>query len=72
MKKIIRVKGLCCANCANKIENGIKKLDGVKECVVSFMNQKIILDVEDDKKQAVIDEAVKICKRVEPDLEISL
>ena len=71
MKKSYKIE-VDCANCANKIENGIKKLDGVKECVVSFMNQKIILDVEDDKKQAVIDEAVKICKRVEPDLEISL
>ena len=29
MKKIIKLEGLCCANCAAKIEEGVKKLDGV-------------------------------------------
>ena len=30
MKKIIKLEGLCCANCAAKIEDGVKKVPGVK------------------------------------------
>ena len=37
MKKTFALEDLDCANCAAKMENGIKKLDGVKDCSVSFM-----------------------------------
>ena len=37
MKKIIKLEGLCCANCAAKIEEGVKKLDGVNNASLSFM-----------------------------------
>ena len=41
MKKIIRIKNLCCANCGAKIERGIAKIEGVKEVALNFMLQKI-------------------------------
>ena len=37
MKKIYRLENLDCANCAAKIENALKKLDGVSDASVSFM-----------------------------------
>ena len=60
-----------CANCAAKIETAIKALPGVKNASVSFMAQKLLLD-DDDKFDAVLKDAVKTAKKVEPDFEIEL
>ena len=61
-----------CANCAAKIENAVKQLPGVKNVSVSFMAQKMMLEADDDKFDAVLQEAVKVAKKVEPDFEIEL
>ena len=60
------------ANCAAKIEDAVKKLPGVNSASVSFMAQKMVLDVDDDKFDAVLKDVVKTAKRVEPDFEIEL
>ena len=36
-----------CANCAAKVEDAIKKIDGVNNATVSFMTQKLTLDADD-------------------------
>ena len=61
-----------CANCAAKIETAIKELPGVKNASVSFMAQKLLLEADDGKFDAVLQEAVKVAKKVEPDFEIEL
>ena len=61
-----------CANCAAKIETAIKELPGVNNASVSFMAQKLLLEVDDDKFDAVLKDAVKVAKKVEPDFEIEL
>lgn len=70
MKKTFKLEDLDCANCAAKMENGIKKIDGVKSATVSFMTQKLTLEADDDKFDAILKEAVKVCKKVEPDCTI--
>jgi len=40
MKKKFKMQDLDCANCAAKMEAGIKKIDGVVDATVSFMTQK--------------------------------
>lgn len=40
MKKKFKLTNLDCANCAAKMENAIKKIDGVRDANVSFMTQK--------------------------------
>ena len=37
MKKKFKLQDLDCANCAAKMEESIKKIDGVNDAVVSFM-----------------------------------
>ena len=37
MKKSYKLIDLDCANCAAKMENAIKKIDGVNDASVSFM-----------------------------------
>ena len=70
MKKTFAMKDLDCANCAAKMEKAILKIDGVKSATVSFFAQKLVLEAEDDKFDAIFAQAVKICKKVEPDCEI--
>lgn len=72
MKKIIKLEGLCCANCAAKIEEGVKKVDGVKEAALSFMTQRLTLDVEESKVDAVIEAARKIADKIEPEAEFKV
>ncbi len=70
MRKKYVLTDLCCANCALKIEEGIKKLPGVNDVSVSFITSKMILDAEDGRFDEIFDEAVKIVKKVEPDCEV--
>lgn len=67
MKKVFRLENLDCANCASKMERGIQKISGVISANVSFMAQKLTLEVEDDHFEEVMDEVVRVCKKVEPD-----
>ena len=61
-----------CANCAAKIEAAIQKIEGVQSASVSFMTQKLTIQADDARFDAVVQEAVKACKKVEPDCEIVL
>lgn len=70
MKKTIKLQDLDCANCAAKIEGAIAKLDGVTDVKVNFMGQKMILEAPDDRFDAVLAEAKKTAKKIEPDLVI--
>ena len=70
MKKRYNLVDLDCANCAAKMEEAIKKIDGVNDATVSFLTQKLTLDAEDARFEAVLDEVVRVCKKVEPDCQI--
>ncbi|MCI8733056.1 MAG: heavy-metal-associated domain-containing protein [Clostridia bacterium] len=70
MKKVFRLKDLDCANCAAKMEKSINKIDGVESASVSFMSQKLTIEVDESRFDSIMDEVVKVCRRVEPDCEI--
>ena len=70
MRKTFKLTDLDCANCAAKMENAIKKIDGVSDASVSFMTQKLTVEAEDSRFEAVMDEIVRVCKKVEPDCVI--
>lgn len=72
MKKTFKLIDLDCANCAAKMETAIKKIDGVTNASVSFMTQKLTLEADDAVFESVLKQAVKACKKVEPDCEILL
>ena len=72
MKKTFKLVDLDCANCAAKMEQGIKKLDGVADASVSFMTQKLTLEAEDERFDAIVQQAVQVCKKIEPDCRIIL
>ena len=70
MKKKFKLTDLDCANCAAKMEDAIKKIPGVNDANVSFMMQKMTIDAEDDKFDAIMEEVVRVCAKVEPDCKI--
>lgn len=72
MKKKFKLEDLDCANCAAKMEDGIKKLDGVIDASVSFMNQKMTIEADDDKFDQIMQEVVSVCAKIEPDCKILL
>ena len=72
MKKIIKLEGLCCANCAAKIEESVKKLDGVKEASLSFMTQRLIMEVEDGREAELAEAARVIADKIEPEAEFKV
>ena len=70
MKKNYKIE-VDCANCANKMEAAAKKTKGVKDAVVNFMAQKIIIEFEDGADvESVMKLVIKNCKRVDDDFEI--
>ena len=72
MKKRFKLVDLDCANCAAKMEDAIKKVDGVKDATVSFVMQKMTVEADDARFDDIMKEIVKVCKRVEPDCEMVL
>lgn len=70
MKKTYRMTELDCANCAAKMENRIKKLDGVNSVSVNFATSKITIDAPDDGFDAVIEQAKAICRKIHRSTEI--
>ena len=72
MKKKFKLQDLDCANCAAKMEDLIKKFDGVNDASVSFMTQKMMVDADDARFDGIMKEVVKVCAKVEPDCKILL
>ena len=72
MKKRFKLVDLDCANCAAKMEDAIKKVDGVKDATVSFVMQKMTVEADDARYDDIMKYNVKECTRVETDCEIVL
>jgi len=67
MKKRFMIEELCCANCAAKMEDGIRKLDGVTSANINFLTQKLTLEADDDRFESILDQAEIIIRKIEPD-----
>lgn len=72
MKKQFKLQNLDCANCAAKMEAAIQKIEGVESASVSFLTQKLVIEAEDARFDAIMKQAVKVCRRIEPDCTILL
>lgn len=73
MRKVYNLEDLDCALCAQKMEDAIKKVEGVKDCRVNFLTQKMTIDFEEDVDvKKVMKNIVKVCKRIEPECTIEM
>lgn len=72
MKKKYKLQNLDCANCAAKIEEKVKNIDGVKNASVSFMLQKLVIEADDSDIERIVSQARDVIKAVEPDCTLVL
>ncbi|MGM9652797.1 MAG: cation transporter [Eubacteriales bacterium] len=72
MTKTFRLEDLDCANCARKMEEAVSRLEGVSEVHFNFLTQKMTLTADDARFDAIVKEAVKLCRKIEPDCRILL
>jgi copper chaperone CopZ len=70
MKRSYKMQDLECANCAAKMEDAIKKIEGVNDVRINFMTQKMVLDADDSRFESILDEAARTCTKFEPDVTI--
>ena len=63
--------GLNCANCANKIESKVNKINGVKEATVNFSTSILTVEAhEENLKEEIIKEIKSIVKKLEPHVNV--
>lgn len=72
MKRKFKLENLDCANCAAKMEEAIKKIEGVKDVSVSFLMQKLTIEADDECFDEIVEQAVKACAKIEPDCRVLL
>ncbi len=72
MKKVIKMENLDCAHCAQKMEDAIRKINGVNEVSINFMLQKMTLDADENCLQQILTDIKRICKQVEPDCSLKI
>lgn len=70
MKKIFKMEDLDCANCAMKMEEAIRKIDGVEKVDISFIQQRLSVTARDEDFDDIMKEAAKVCRKIEPDCRI--
>ena len=66
MKKKFKLTDLDCASCAAKMEAAIQKIDGVHSATVSFLTQKLTLEADDTRFDDIVEEVVRVCRKIEP------
>ena len=72
MKKSYKIE-VDCANCAQKMEDAANTVAGVEKATVSFMTQKMKVEfAEGADVEAVMQQVLKNCKKVEDDCKIYL
>lgn len=66
LKYNVESKDLC-ANCAAKIEEALKNMNGINDANLSFLTQTLKLDVdENENPDLILEEANKIADKIEP------
>ncbi len=70
MKQAFRLDGLCCANCAAKIERAVAKLDGVTSTTVSIITTKMVIEGDDARFEEIVRNAHRIVKKYEPSVNV--
>lgn len=68
MEKNYNILNLGCAHCGGKIEEAIKKIDGIEDAVLNFPLRKI--KIKGDITDALLDEINSIARKIEAGVEI--
>nr|MCR5794748.1 cation transporter [Solobacterium sp.] len=61
------ITGIDCADCAAKLEEKIRKIEGIGNVSLSFMNNKLVYDCAHDEGGRIAEEVQALVKKEEPD-----
>ena len=70
MTKVFRLTEIDCPVCAGKVQDLISKIDGVKSARVDFLVLKLTIEAEEKDFPAIMKQAEKAVKKVEPECDI--
>lgn len=67
-KRKLTLENLDCANCAAKIENEVKKIEGLQNVTVDFVTKKLVYEIDTDEN--ITDKITEVIKNIEPDVKV--
>lgn len=70
MKKTFMLEELGCANCAAKMEQAVRKIEGVEDVSINFMRQSMVFQASDAQFDTALKKAQKAMKKIEPDVRV--
>lgn len=65
-----KIEGLDCANCANELEESLRKIDLIENVSISFMMERLTFSCSEDNLNNALKQIKKTIKREEPDVTI--
>lgn len=68
--KIFILEGLDCANCAQKIEDRVNKINGVKKATLNFVNKKLQIEFNDVSNEELVNQIKNEIISIEPYVKI--
>ena len=70
-QKELILEGLNCANCTQKIEDKVSKIEGINRASVSFATKTLTVETDNiNKMESILSEIRSIVKKVEPDVVV--
>lgn len=70
MLKSYKLEELDCANCALKMEEAIKKIDGVNDATINYLTSKLKIDADENDHARIREEAQREISKIERDCKI--
>ena len=71
MKKTFSIE-VDCPMCAEKCQRAVAAVEGVKDCQINYILQKLTLEADDARFDEIVKEAVRAAKKAEPDFEMEV
>lgn len=56
---IIKVEGMVCSGCENRVQNALKTLDGVENVVASHINRTVTITSKNEVSEGVMKEKIE-------------
>ncbi len=70
VKRIFEMEDLDCAHCAARMEDAIRKIEGVTYVSISFMAQRMTLEADDAVFAEVLKQAAKAVEKIDGDCRV--
>ena len=71
MRRKYKLEGIDCANCAMKMEQAIRNIDGIEKANIIFLTEKLILEHDEDVVADPLPVILEACRKIERDIEIT-